>query len=663
MYPETTKQISDQNLHDLNEPYPSEPTQIDDETAITLTQKQSPIDKISSVAGTVGGALLIACAFVIVWEIVSRSVFGKPTVWAFELSIYLFMLFVFISMASLQSRNGHIQVDLITSMFCPRTKAIWDVVTLCCSLAFAVLLFTYGIKFAGAAYKIKEISPSYWGPPVWPIKLMVPVGALLLCLQYAKDIYFLVGNIKNTSLKSKPGWFQNPYIIGGLFTGLVGLSIILFHYEPISAFVILMLTLLLFGVQIFTALGLVGAIGFFLVFGGANSLITVPKIVYGSMESFSIVCIPLFVICGEMLNRAGAGQELYDMAAKWLDRFEGGLAISTILACTIFAAISASSVATALTIGLVALPALRKHQYDKTLSYGTVAAGGTLGIMIPPSGSMIIYSAVTEESLGRLFIAGIVPGIILMILFSFYIVVYQKYFATGNTATHDRVKLSTTREKFASIYEAKWALLAPVIIIGGIYTGLFTPLEAAAVAVVYSLVMILCRGKIKAKDLPSFLRDSSGSAASILVIIFGAMIMGHYMTMLNLPNLVIGKVMESGLSNWGVIFMLMVGFMVMGMFLEVISIMLITLPIVYPLIISLGFDGIWFAVLMTLNMELALITPPVGLNLFVIQGIEKAELSTILKGVWPFFILMLIGLLLVCLFPELSTWLPQKMMG
>ena len=625
--------------------------------------KLSFADRFSTVGGFVGGVSLLGCGLVVIWEILMRSVFAKPTIWAFELSIYLFMIFVYTSMAYVQSRGKHIHVDLIVSRLCPKSRAIWDVVTLSFCLIFALVLSIYGIRFAESAIKINEVSPSYWAPPIWPVKLLMVVGAFMLCLQYAQDIIRTIKTILTSELEKASGRIQNPYIFGGIFTGLIVTSIVFFHYEPITAFVILMLTLLLFGVQIFAALGLVGAVGLFIVFGGSKVLITIPKIAYGSMESFSIVCIPLFVLCGELLNRAGAGQELYDMASKWMEKLSGGLAMATIFACTVFAAISASSVATALTIGLVALPALKAYNYNKSLSCGVVAAGGTLGIMIPPSGSMIIYSAVTEESLGRLFMAGIIPGLILMALFGAYIFLYQRLFASNQGDKIIESKSSTLGEKFYSIYQAKWALLAPAIILGGIYAGVFTPLEAAAVAAIYSLLMIVLRGKIRIRDIPSVLKDCSNSSVTILVIIFGAMIMGHYMTMLNLPNIVVNGVMEAGFSKWGVIAMLMIGFLIMGMFLEVISIMLITLPIVYPLIISLGFDGIWFAVLMTLNMELALITPPVGLNLFVIQSIDDTPLITILKGVWPFFLIMLVGLLIVCFFPELSTWLPSKMMG
>ena len=628
--------------------------------AAGASRQLTKVDGLTSFFGTIGGVLLVLCSAVIVYEIVVRAFFSKPTIWAFESSIYLFLLFVFCSMAYLQSIKKHIHVDLIISQLSERTNAIWSVVRLCCALVFSLILLIYGIKFAYAGIKIWETSPSYWGPPIWPLKIFVPLGAFLLSLQYIKDMACAIKEIKNIEDSKKHNILNNPIVFSGIFTALTITSLILFYYEPISAFTLLLLTLLLFGVDIFAALGLVGCCGLVIVFGGPRALITIPKIAYGALDNFSIVCIPLFVLCGELLHRAGAGEELYDMASKWLGGIRGGLAISTVVACTVFAAISASSVATALTIGLVALPALRAYGYRKPLAYGTVAAGGTLGIMIPPSGPMIIYSAVTEESLGKLFIAGVVPGLVIMAMFGLYIIISQTLHGAEGETKVERVP-PTWKDRFYSIYNAKWALFTPIIIIGGIYAGVFTPMEAAAVAGIYSLLMMIGRRKITARNFLPVIRDAVGSSTALIVIIFGALVMGHFMTMLDLPNLVIAKVTEAGMSRWGVIVMLMFGFMIMGMFLEVISIMLITLPVVYPLIIALGFDGIWFAVMMILNMELALITPPVGLNLFVIQSIEEAKLSTVLRGVAPFFLLMLVGLVIVALFPSLSTWLPNLM--
>jgi C4-dicarboxylate transporter DctM subunit len=421
--------------------------------------------------------------------------------------------------------------------------------------------------------------------------------------------------------------------------------------------VLLMLVLLFGGVPIFPALGLVGVVGYYLVIGGGGALgASVPSVAYSSLENFALVCLPLYIFVGQAISSSGVSEEIYNAASKWVGHLPGGEAVATVLACSIFAAVSTSSVATAMTIGLIAIPALLARKYSKDFSYGLLAAGGTLGIMIPPSGTMIIYSAVTEESLGKLFIAGVIPGILLAGLFIGYAVYYCV--KTGN---YEKVKPATWRERMQASVSAFWGLLAPLIILGGIYSGIFTPMEAGAIAAVYVLLMVLVRGKIKLRGIGHVALMATNNSTMILSIIVGAMLLGDYMTLSKIPDMATEFITTSNFSPTQVIIFLMAMYVVLGMFLEVISIMLITLPIVYPIIIKLGFDGIWFAVLITLNMEMALISPPVGLNLYVIQGICNARLTEILKGVTPFFIIMVIWMLVLGVFPSLSTWLPSAM--
>jgi C4-dicarboxylate transporter DctM subunit len=418
----------------------------------------------------------------------------------------------------------------------------------------------------------------------------------------------------------------------------------------------MILALLLGGVPIFAALGSVGVLGIYLVYGGMPALSAIPNVAYGSLDSFSLACLPLFILTGHILAECGVGQELFDMCSKWTRGLPGGSAIATILACMVFAAISTSSVATATTIGLIALPELARRGYNKNFSYGALAAGGTLGIMIPPSGSMIIYSAVTEESLGRLFMAGIIPGIILGIFFSIYCTIYCK-----STGQYEKMERVSWQEKVSSLKTGVWGLITPGIIMGGIYSGIFTPLETGGMAALYSICVAMARRKLRGRDIITLLRAAAISTGMLFAIITGALIMGVYVTYLQVPQLVINLITDLDIPNWNVIAMLMGLYIFLGLFLEVVSAMMITLPIVYPLIITLGCDGIWFAVLITLNMEMALITPPVGLNLFVIQGIAKAPLYPVIRGVTPFFLLMCVGLLIVAFFPGLSTWLPSVM--
>ncbi|MBM4452614.1 MAG: TRAP transporter large permease, partial [Chloroflexi bacterium] len=268
--------------------------------------------------------------------------------------------------------------------------------------------------------------------------------------------------------------------------------------------------------------------------------------------------------------------------------------------------------------------------------------------------TMIIYSALTEESLGKLFIAGFIPGIVVMALFILYSVV-----SCSRTGAYTKIQPYSWKERFGAFKTAIWGLLAPAIILFGIYSGLFTVLEAGAVVALYAFVMALARRKITLRQLPEVLRQSAASGGMILAIFFGALVMGLFITLLQVPNTVVQAISAMNIPGWAVIWLLMLIYIILGMFLEVISVMLITLPIVYPLIISLGFDGIWFAVLVTLNMEMALITPPVGMNLYVVKGISGASISDVVRGMIPFFAIMLVGMLIVYFFPQLSTWLPN----
>jgi len=627
---------------------------------VVMNKLSRVIDSIVVRVGIIGGLCALALGFVMVNDVFLRYVFRKPTIWAFETSIYLFVAFVLLGMTYVQKTDRNIKVDLLISRLSPRTRAFWDAVTMSVSLVYVVILSYYGMHYFLESLARQETSISFWSPPLWPVKLLIPVGASLLSIQYIKDIVTKVHTLRTGSLERGTGIWNSPIFLGSVFAVLIAPCLLLYRTQPIIAFVALMLVLLAAGVHIFTALGLAGAIGLFVVFGGSPALSTVPHVTFGALNRFTICSLPMFILTAHLMFKVGAGEDLFNMCTAWLGRIPGSLGMATIFSCAIFAAISASSVATALTIGLIAIPALLAKNYPRPLTYGMIAAGGTLGIMIPPAGSMIIYSAVTEESLGKLFMAGVIPGFLTAGLFMVYVFLVTKFKHKMQTATGTA---TSWRAKFGAIYKAKWVLVAPIIILGGIYSGVFTPTEAGSVAGVYALFMALGRRKLKVSEIPGVMLNTTVSSIGILVIIAGALVMGNYMTMLNIPQRAIELVMSSGLSRWGVMGLLAVIYLIMGMFLEIVSIMMITLPVVYPLIIFLGFNGIWFAVAVTLLMEIALITPPVGLNLFVIQGMTEAPLGEILRGVLPFFLLMLLMVLIIAAFPALSTWLPSVMVG
>ncbi|MGN7396675.1 TRAP transporter large permease [Peribacillus frigoritolerans] len=409
-------------------------------------------------------------------------------------------------------------------------------------------------------------------------------------------------------------------------------------------------TLLLLGLPVAFSLALLAIAGMYFFNGGTFAFMQIPIISYKSLDDFSLTALPMYVLMSQILLVSGVGRDLYEMASRWFRHFPGGLAIATLFCCTIFAAISGSSVATAITVGAVALPEMVRRGYNKRHVLGLLAAGGTLGILIPPSVPMIIYGSVTGESIGKLFIAGIVPGLILTLAFMI--------FASYQTR-HIRDVPATWKERMEASKTAIWGLILPVIVIGGIYSGIFTPTEAAAVGVVVSFaISAFVYRNLNMENIKKIIFSTVKTNAMILFIIVGAMLLGYIMTVLQIPQTITNYAIEQDISPWVIFILINIVLLILGMFLETISILVITLPILYPIIVSLGFDPIWFAIIMVINMELALISPPVGLNLFVLKGIDRTNtISEIVKGVIPYAIIMVLFIVLLSFFPEIATFL------
>ncbi len=411
--------------------------------------------------------------------------------------------------------------------------------------------------------------------------------------------------------------------------------------------------LLLIGLPVAFSLGLTGMAGF-AVLMGPQSLTQIPIIAYKTLDDFVLSSIPLYILLSQILLTGRVGNDLYEVASKWVRHLPAGLGIATVLACAAFAAISGSGVATAVTIGMVAIPEMVSRGYPKELVVGLVAGGGTLGILIPPSIPMILFGAITSESVGELFMAGVVPGILLTGLFILYVVLFvSKKVPSQDPATWD--------ERIAALRHSSWGLFLPVLIIGGIYTGIFTPTEAAAVGTIYSLfITFFIYRTLTLRDLPGILVETAKSNAMVLAIVIGAMQYGFILTIMQIPQQLTELVTGMAVSRWVVFLAINALLLFLGCVLESISIILITVPLLYPLILKLGFDPIWFAVIMVINLELALITPPVGMNLFVIQGISPGtRMTEILRGVLPFALLMVLTIAIVAWQPDLATWLPN----
>ncbi len=381
------------------------------------------------------------------------------------------------------------------------------------------------------------------------------------------------------------------------------------------------------------------------------------EIVFGKLNTYLLVAIPLFTLMAHVMIRGKVVNDLFGAAHTLLRHLPGGIAVATVAACTVFAAISGSSVATALTIGSAAIPLMVQYGYPAKVAYGVVAAGGTLGILIPPSGPMVLFGVVSDTSIGQLFMAGVLPGLMIAGIFALWAMGSARFAA--QVQAEPRASLG---EIATALRKAFWALALPVLVLGGMYFGVFTATEAAAAGALGALaIAALVYRNFGLRDLWASAIDASRTSAMLFLILAAAAVLGNVLTKLRIPNQMVELVTQYGLSQIAFLLAVMAVVFVLGMFLETISIILITTPVVLPVLVALKIDPVWYGILLMVNLELALITPPVGMNLFTIKAISNAPIREIIAGVLPYVALMIVGLAIVLAAPQIALWLPGTM--
>lgn len=417
---------------------------------------------------------------------------------------------------------------------------------------------------------------------------------------------------------------------------------------------------LVFGMYISIAMALIGFVGMCFLVGmpGGTAILGLVPLSEGS--SYTLSVIPLFVLMGQLAFMSGVSRDIYKTAYTWMGRFRGGLAMATIFACCGFAAICGSSLATGATMGMVAIPEMNKYKYDPRLSTGCVAAGGTLGILIPPSIGFVIYGILTEMSIGKLFIAGFIPGFLLGGLFIAAIYIQCRFDPEMGPCG----PAATWGEKIRSL-RGTWGMLALfVLVMGGIYLGVFTPTEAAGVGAFGAFVFALWRRTLTISSLMQCLLDTGKTTAMIFMIIIGANIFSAFLGLTKLPMDLASFVAGLEMPRILILVVILLIYVALGCVMDCYAIMILTIPILFPVIQELHFDPIWFGVLMVIVLEVGLITPPVGLNVFVIKGAAPdVPLTTIFRGIIPFLVAAIFMIALITIFPEIATFLPNRMMG
>jgi C4-dicarboxylate transporter, DctM subunit len=416
--------------------------------------------------------------------------------------------------------------------------------------------------------------------------------------------------------------------------------------------------LMLLRVPVGMAMGLVGVTGFGYLTGGAPALKIIGHTTMRSVTDWNFAVVPLFLLMGSFATNSGMSRELFRAANAFMGHMRGGLGIATIAACGGFAAICGSSVATAATFSRVAYPEMRRYGYPQSFSTGVIAAGGTLGVMIPPSTVLAIYGIITEQDIGKLFMAGVVPGIIAILMYMATILLIVRarpgYLPAGKPASWGE-RWEATRGVWATI-------VLFLFVIGGIYGGLFTPTEAAGMGAAGAFILGVIRRRLTGSEILRSLLEATRTTAAVFTVLIGAILFGYFLTITQVPQKVTMFLTGLGIGSYGVLVLIMIMYLVLGTLMDALGMIILTVPIVFPVIKELGFDPIWFGVIIVMVAELGLIHPPVGMNIFVIKSVvEDVKISTIFYGVLPFIFTDILRLVILITFPILALWLPSHM--
>ena len=417
-------------------------------------------------------------------------------------------------------------------------------------------------------------------------------------------------------------------------------------------------TLMLLRVPVGMAMGLVGVCGYSYIVGSGPALKLIGQTSMRTVTDYTFGVIPMFMLMGAFVSVSGVSRELFRAANAFIGHLRGGLGVATVVACGGFAAICGSSVATAATFSSVAYPEMRRFGYPQSFSTGVIAAGGTLGAMLPPSTVLAVYAILTQQDIGKLFMAGIIPGILAMLMYvlTIFIIVQVR------PDWLPRGEQKTWPERLNGLKDVWAPLVLFVFVIGGLYGGFFTPTEAGGVGATGAFLLGVLRGKLDRAGILTALLSATRTAAAVFTVLIGALIFGYFLTVTQVPQNLTAFLSELGLGRYGVLALIMVMYLILGCLMDAMAMIILTVPIVFPIIVQLGFDPIWFGIIIVMTVELGLIHPPVGMNVFVIKSVvHDVSFMTIFKGVIPFVLTDLLRLVILIAFPMIALWLPGRM--
>jgi tripartite ATP-independent transporter DctM subunit len=659
-------------------------------------------DRAGQLSEVVSALALLAIATVICWEIFSRYVRNEPTTWVTEIATYLLVAVAFLGLAAAQRANAHIHVELVVDMLSEKRRRQLQVVTNWIGLFFVLFCCWQVALFVYSEYRNGTRDWGLLSTPQWIPELPVLVGFILFGIALLADNlrlhpprhrfaswFVLVALLALPILLAWLGPYLVPaagtrldwgtvaicvvflaivFALSGWRTGLAvigllgGLAAIFWLARGTSALVIgailgsAILLFMLLGVRIAMALGVVGLFGLYILLPKPQ-LLTVAERAWSSVNSFTLTAVPMFLLMSTLLMRSGVTSRMFDSLVRWFGRTPGGLAHASVGASAIFAAVSGSSVATAATLGRVACPDMIERGYSPRLTYGITAAGATLGIMIPPSIPMIIYGSTVGAPVNVLFIAGIVPGLALAVLFMAAALVWSTTIP-GAAPPGQRYSMP---EKLRSLVNVLPFVTVIAAVLGSLYAGIATPTEAGALGAAMALILCIAFRRFSWRMLYETAVETACVTAFIMLIVVGAGILSWVFDYLKVPRTLVETIKGADVAPWVVIAFISLVYVILGMFVESISMILMTLPVTYPLVIALGLDPIWFGIYLVTMVEVGLITPPVGMVLFVLRGVSgSVPLKEISMGAIPFVGIILLFVAVMFVFPEIIAWLPSK---
>ena len=604
----------------------------------------------------IGVFMLVLMVLLLVIHVVGRKFFLSPLSGLPEIEEMLLVILAFFALPYTGLIKGHVRVDIIVNKFPLWLQHVIDTCTGLTSLTLWIFIALQSLKWG--IMNIGELRTQY---------LLVPISPFVFVIVFFSIFFWFV--LTTEILRSLHGAItvggrKALWILAGIGL-IVGISLVALYVDlpwsklTVGLVGILILMILLFmRMPIGFTMAFIGLIGVWYFRGWEASYMIMGAKPYYTTAWYLLVVVPLFILMGEFCYHARISKDLYDTAYTWLGRLPGGVASATIGGCAAFAAICGDSLATAATMGTVALPELKRYKYDDSLATGALAAGGTLGILIPPSMGFIFYSLITEESTGKLFIAGIIPGIILASLFILSITIRTKL----NPKLGPSGPSTTWKEKIFSL-KGTWAMLVLFfLVIGGIYMGWFTVIEAGGIGAFGALIMMIIKKRFTWQRFVSALLETGRTTCMLIMIMIGVFILGFFMTTSEVPLITAQMINALEVNRYIILTLILLIYLVLGMLMNIIPMIILTLPIFYPTIVFLDFDLIWFGVVMVVMMEMGQITPPIGMNVFIIAGVAKTvPLGTIFRGIMPFWGVQVVFLIVLTIFPQIATWLPDLM--